>query len=350
MSPSTRTSLTRRAVTRSTATRQRATRTAATAAGLVAALLTGACSEDDGTAPTAASGGGELTQEEMPLQKYMETFGGYDEDTMIAEQTEIEAIVAQCMNDEGFEYVPMDVAAQYASFSSEDVEDWNTKEWVSKNGYGMSGIEGETETGEEWVDPNADYLESLSEASMTAYYTALQGTWEPPEGLTEQEQMEWMPTWEEQGCYGLAQHEVGMEDLWQDPQYQEIKTEMSEVWEDVTKDPRIGEANAAWADCMADAGYPGLSKQEDAAMSISEAQNALWEVIEYDEANPDAGPDPDALAEVRELELATALADFTCKEEVGFDATTLQVQFDVEDQFVKDHKAELDALVATHGS
>ncbi len=54
-----------------------------------------------------------------------------------------------------------------------DMEEQNTEEWISKNGYGMWSYNEEPteeadEEVEEWVDPNADYVASLSESAAAA--------------------------------------------------------------------------------------------------------------------------------------------------------------------------------------
>lgn len=315
-------------------------------AGLAVVLLTSACADDAGSSTDGDDT--KLTQETMPLQVYLADIIDDDDDTMIAEQTATEELVAQCMADQGFEYLVPDVAGRQSAMSSDSEEDWNSKEWISKNGYGMSGIEEESGDEEDvWDDPNSAYYDSLSEASRVAWDTALWGSWETPEGLTEDEQMEWSPPLEEQGCYGKAQSEAPGAALWEDPEFKAISEAMTAVYEDLAKSPEIVEADGAWSECMADAGYPGMKSQSDAMTSISDAQSALWEGLGDD---PDAEPDAEATAELRTREIATALADFTCKEEVGYDTTALEAQFAAEEQFIADHKSELDALLDAYAT
>lgn len=322
------------------------TRRALGAAGLAIVLLTSACSDDTG--PGAKAAASELDAEDSPLLVYLGDIVKFDEASMIAEQTAVEELVAQCMSDQGFEYTVQDVSSWYSG-SDDITDDWNSEEWVSKNGYGMSGVEEESdETSEPDVDPNAEYMDSLSEASRLAYEEALWGVYNMPEGLTEDEQMEWTPPIEEQGCYGAAQQESGSQDLWEDPGFQAVNEDITALYEDIMKDPKVAELDAAWAECMADAGYPGFSTQTDARESIYEAQDEIWADVEESGEGSEAGPDPEAQKELRELEIATALADLGCKEEVDYDQATLEVQFAAEEQFIEDHKSELDALLAAH--
>ena len=49
---------------------------------------------------------------------------------------------------------------------------------------------------------------------------------------------------------------------------------------------------------------------------------------------------------MKENDIETALADFRCKESVKWTEREQKVTFAIEDQFIKDHKAELDAYKA----
>ena len=62
----------------------------------------------------------------------------------------------------------------------------------------------------------------------------------------------------------------------------------------------------------------------------------------------DAPPDEKVLADLREKELALAMADFACAEDVDYTEATTKVQFELEEQFITDHKSELDALIADY--
>src|SRR5690606_16156493 len=132
------------------------------------------------------------------------------------------------------------------------------------------------------------------------------------------------------------------------PEHASLFEAMQALWETSTSDPRMTELNAEWADCMADAGYADYATPDDAVNAIMEASNALWENIEYDEESEEApaGPSVEAMAEVGKSAWATARADFTCKEETGCTESAKKVQFELEEQFIKDHKAELDTFVA----
>ncbi len=58
---------------------------------------------------------------------------------MIAEQNQIEEVIAACMREEGFEYQPVD-QSQFMMFGGpgEGELPWFSPEWVEKYGFGIS--------------------------------------------------------------------------------------------------------------------------------------------------------------------------------------------------------------------
>ncbi|SDC36177.1 hypothetical protein SAMN05216410_1722 [Sanguibacter gelidistatuariae] len=277
-------------------------------------------------------------------------FGEYDQEESTRQQAEVENLVAECMAAEGFEYTPQDYSSMSMSFNEDDFADMNTEEWVAKNGYGMSmGMEAteeptDGEPTQEWVDPNADYVATLSETEMTAFYEVLYGV--QPE-MTEEEMETYEYNWEDSGCQGSAQHEISgdEQDIYSDPRFEDLMDSMNELYTSAQKDPRVVELSAKWADCMADAGFAEFATPDDAMTSVSEAQNELYS-FEGEMAEDYTGPSSEAIAAFREIELSTALADFKCKESVDLAKISQKVQFELEEAFVKDNKAALDEFVA----
>jgi hypothetical protein len=226
-----------------------------------------------------------------------------------------------------------------------DADTYGTEEYAAEHGYGMStsfdpAAEGETD---EWVDPNADYVAGMSETEQAAYYAALFGEQamsaeggEVPQG-----------DWTTQGCQGKAQHEVYEQgQAWADPEFESLQEEMTALYERAASDPKVAEADAAWSECMADAGYPDLAKPEDALTALSDEFGTLMSGTT--EEAPE--PDPAAVAEFKEKEIATAVADARCKESTGHDKKAKEVQFALEQEFVDQHEAELEAWAAKYST
>ncbi|ACQ81206.1 hypothetical protein Bcav_2961 [Beutenbergia cavernae DSM 12333] len=322
-------------------------RRASTLLALVAVGTLTACSSGG----PGGGGGGDLTYEDSPLAEIFaqidDTAEQSQEDAqaeMDEQNRQVEQLVSACMADEGFEYIPVDNSGTVVFSDETDIEDMNTEEYVAEHGYGFTTYEEQEAPAEdEYVDPNADYVAAMSETEQAAYYEALWG----PATTEEYDEDEEIPEydWTQGGCYGAAQHEVyegeDSDNYWSDPQFEELFEEMNGLWEDAMSDPRIAELDAEWASCMADAGYADFATSQEAQDSIMNAQNALWESGEE--------PDDEAMAELRQQEIDTALADFRCKQDVDYEQTQLEIQFELEREFVEEHQTELDALVAAHG-
>ena len=317
--------------------------------GLLA--LTG-CSDD------AEGGGSESSSAATsPLTAYFaDVDQEFDQEESDRQQVEIENLVAECMADAGFEYIPQDNTGSTVVMDETDMEEQNTEEWISKNGYGMWSYNEEPtdeadEEVEEWVDPNADYVASLSESAAAAYYETLNGPdiWSD---MTEEEMETYEYDWEQAGCYGWASNEVYPDMAGADSEFEPLFDAMNAMYEEQMSSPELKTLQSEWSACMADAGYPDLATPEDAMNSVNEQQNALWENLPQPE-NPDdpdaVWPEPSAedLKAVKENDIETALADFRCKESVKWTEREQKVTFALEEQFIKDHKAELDAYKAS---
>lgn len=311
----------------------------------------------------AGAAGGELTYEDSPLGQYFSSAYGGDlsqeeQQKMWEEQQRAqEELMAECMAEQGFEYKP-NVQTGGMISSGDDIE-WEPekKDWVEKYGYGIVNSPftesmGDGSTEEEYVDPNQEYVESLSESEQTAYYETAYGV--PPEEDELGDDASYEYNWEDAGCQGWAQHEQQGEDPWQSDEFADLRTKMQELWNSTQEAPEYKELNAAWASCMDEGGEPGFSAQADAQQSISDEQNALYEAASGGEAtevdpesleavDPMTSPEMKALGE-REIELA--LVDLDCRTKTSYTAESLKIQFALEEKFIAENKADLEAFKA----
>ncbi len=326
----------------------RPARRALPALGCAGLILLAACSSSSSpTEEAAATEGG-------PLTRYMEqVYGGAEQppEDMDAQMRQHEEVVAACMQEQGFDYTPMDPASDgSAAVMAADAEmpDLESEEYVAEHGYGMTTYDQEEvapEPSEAFEDPNADYVASMSESERAAYEEALYGS---PEQFEMTDPEAEMPAydWTAMGCTGRAQHEVyETEDPMSDPEFAPLAEEVNRFYENLMTRPEIAALDAEWASCMADAGYAGYTSQMDAQTDISDRLNAL-----YEQSSAEAPePDPAAMAELRELEIRTALADLGCRKETGYIEKTTEITSAAEEEFVAVHRAELDAWVEAHG-
>ena len=326
---------------------------------VAAALTLTGCGVVPGT------GEAKLTYQDSPLSKYLESVfsGGLGPDATDQERQEYyneqnrktEELVAQCMTKQGFEYVPN---TQNGSITiNSDTDDmWrpDDRDWVEKWGYGAVNNpwrEQEETPGPEATepppDPNQAYIDSLSEAEREAFYEALWGKQEVDPDADPDAPQEW--SWENGGCYGWAQHEVQGDNPWEQEENKPIIDALQKFWENLTKLPEQAKLDAEWAACMTEANYPGFKTQNDAQQSIFDLTNKYWENMPQDgeETPPDFGtPKDPEFAKIAEQEIPLALADLGCREKTNYRQQQLRIQFAAEEQFIADHKEELDALKA----
>lgn len=305
----------------------------------VAVLLLAGCS--------AGGDGPDSDSEKSPLAVYLDAVYGTDaspeeqEKKFAADQAKREELIAECMQEEGFEYRPNTQNGSFSSDGSEYKPD--DREWVSQWGYGAVNYPGQEEMSDpenEYVDPNAEYLETLSESEQTAFYEALSGPPMSEEDMSEDGSYEY--DWKTAGCSGWAEHELSGDDPSQSEEFKPLFEAMSALYDEASSSPEMAKLEAEWATCMDAAGFPGFSKQSDAQNSIYEALNAFWE----DPATAETGPDEAAMKELEGQEIETALADLDCREETDYREQSKAAQWELEEQFIADHKAELDALKA----
>jgi hypothetical protein len=331
---------------------------AITAAALILTLA--GCT---GTSPDEQKSDSELTPEDSPLSEYLDAAwsGGLsqeDQDKKYAEeQAKVEKIVAQCMTEQGFEYVPVEPSTE-STVISDDSEDWkpDSKDWVEKYGYGIVNYPGKDDEvepepdPETEPDPNLEYIDSLSESESAAYDEALYGP--TPDEVESEENHDYR--WEEAGCMGSAEHEVRGDDVFSTGEFDDLFAKIEDLWSAGAQNSAYAELDARWAECMADKGESGFSSPTEAIDSIYSALPAPEDAPSEpaDEEEPaetgeptdkevPEGPELDALG-VREIELA--LVDLACREKTSYAETSLKIQFDVEEQFIAENKAELDAF------
>ena len=282
---------------------------------------------------------------ESPLEAYLGSVMGSElsPEEQEAENDElnrrVEEAVAECMTDQGFDYVP-----HTTSMSADPDYEWlpDDRDWVAQYGYGV--VDSPYATSDEGLveeDPNTEYVESLSESEQEAYYEALHGPM-PDEDEVVDEQAEY--DWTSAGCYGEAQHDSQSDQTALFEEHDELFEKMGALYEDIESAPELVEANEAWSQCMTDAGQPGFARQTDARGSIEEASSDLW--AEIDDGAAEGDPDQSALDELADTEIELALIDLDCREETDFAGISAAASAEIEQRFIDEHKSELDALKA----
>jgi hypothetical protein len=177
----------------------------------------------------------------------------------------VQESMAQCMKDAGWEYKPVDFSAQFNVPGGDEQQQLSPKEFGEKYFYGTvyyyelyelptlgtdeNGVPA-TVPGESFVDPNQDYVNSLSSDEQTKYFADLYG--EPQEASVIEsgdgvvQEAAPVPI-EEQGCSGKAQQEVFGDQPFNNPDFGK---RFEELQQQLQNDPRVNDAEIAWSDCM----------------------------------------------------------------------------------------------------
>lgn len=342
---------------------------------------------------TACSGGEEGEKEPTERVSIMSLLGApsYDSADANAQQRAIEEAVAVCMREEGWEYIPVEYPGMdegVVEYSEED-----ELERINREGMGVvywtlhndSDDPAYTDDFSEWVDPNQEYVESLTEAEMTAYYESLYGTEEEQEALSTVEVDE--ETGEEYtimtgagaGCQGDAYREIAGDDPTQDPAFWDAAQPFfDEMYERLEADPRVAESNKKWAACMKEAGYDYKDQGDFFDSTYTEFDKRQQEVLgedfyadplegmsqdEIDEFFANATPEEldalyapptltdeqrAALEEILADEIEVALAQFECSK--GMNEKMGDIYAEIEEEYALEHEDELRALAASLGS
>ncbi|WP_129587634.1 hypothetical protein [Actinomyces minihominis] len=335
----------------------RSLRSSIAAALAVGVLGLTACSTGGG----AQSGNAGNTDEAVgPLDEYLSVlWSGEDwsEEQAQEKQRQIEELIAQCMADEGFEYIPNTTSLIQPRFEDGSTEEipWDSLEFAEKYGYGIIDWPGRDEVyipdeeGPAWVDPNQEYVESLSESERQAYFETLYGAETSNEILDSS--MAYEPStynWQDHGCAGWADYEVNGDqvefNVWDDPQFEDLMDSIGQLWDDIYNSPDMAAIETEWAACMSEAGYPGFAAKDDAMTQMFDLQNELYADSSVGEEWVE--PSQAAKDEFQEKEIALAVADWKCTDKIQYAKKRLDVDHNAQQAFLDAHRAELDAMVA----
>lgn len=312
------------------------------ALGIAAALAiaTAALAGCSGAAAPAT-----LSPTDSPLFAILGPLAGFGDDKALrAKERKVEELTAKCMAKEGFEYTPSDRSAVDATAELADQE---SEDWVAKNGYGLSLADGPTKK----TDANEKYVDSLSESERNAYYEALHGVGTAAADGGTSMSTEGTADPAKAGCAANAEREAngGKGNFWEDEKYAGLIREMSKIYETTEKKPEVAAAARKWSECMADAGHSGLKTKTDAVQRASEANATLYGLNDGAVSDDDKQPSAAEKKKVKDKEIALALADLRCDKKVGYTDVQLKTQFALEERFIQDNRAKLDALVEAYG-
>ncbi|RAW18099.1 hypothetical protein DPM12_04540 [Phytoactinopolyspora halophila] len=324
--------------------------------GAVALVLTG-CSADSPNAPSGSADG-----EESPLKEYMGVhYPGVDhreqaiiraDDPGMSEDERndyrrVEQLVAQCMQEEGFEYVPRSADDQRSDIAEyEEAYSLGPEEFAEEHGYGITTLMFKHDDRPE--DPNEEIRQNMSAPEREAYDRALNGEMDTDTTHEAEGHPGELPP-EKRGCRGQATAEVYPEtaDAPVTEQFAGLMSDVASLHDRIRNDPRVTEAASDWQHCMADSGHSDLEHPDEAMSSVLQRMTDLRRSAQDEDSGDmeDGGTSEDLdqqqLAELQEYEVDVATADYACRQE-HYNETYREVAFEMEQEFVERHEDELE--------
>lgn len=351
---------------------------------MISAAVVAVAACGGGSSPAEGDDASEETEEESTSVAAFFGFDPNDPDAAAANSARLnmrqQELVATCMTNQGFEYVPAVVPIDGQDFVFDE------EEYARERGFGISTstgwlTDGDGESGgsftvasgsalEQWVDPNQAIVDALSESEREAYDNTLYGEITELEFGSDLSDSESEPTDEDLwggGCMGEAAKEVygGADEA-----FRELESLFDELQQRVDSDPRVVEAGGNWTACMADRGYDfqtvdelwdtGLdefSNRYNELVNISnpfegwtdedieiffetQSEEAISDFYAQNQSEARQGVDQEALAALQQEERDLAIANYECGEKQR--EVTQEVTEELESQFIAENRDVLE--------
>lgn len=256
------------------------------------------------------------------------TLGAVTDDETAAHeavQMDQEELVAACMAQQGFEYIPW-----VPNWSGSRAVPFEARpEFVDLDplgrarlfghGFVMGAMEEQEHPIDPGVNPNDAIRDSLSAEGSREWRVALDAC-------------------VEQHVTGALSEKIMAK--FSDPIYQEFDEDASEVEIAIFLDPRVVTLDRSWSDCMAAAGHPGFDFDEN---TPGNHLSMRWEGLKAeseDGQTPDAGQAQELIAE----EISIVVADETCQAQLDYVAARRAVQEEYESAFVAERAEDITYL------
>jgi len=231
---------------------------------------------------------------------------GLDDDGIRLKQTNAENLIRDCMKAQGFDYVPVDPAAQQAALTG--TPGMSKDDFEKQYGYGITTLY-EQRRQLAVAGPNKALRDSLGEADRKAYDEALYGD-DPTATFVDA-----LDTGDYSrlgGCLKSSTEQVfGGSDV-----LSGLSEKLDELDQKMRADPRMVKAVQEWSTCMREAGFDGLEEQEEVdevlATKLEDIVGTPEDIASGDDT---ADYDKAALAALQKEEVAMVAADIECEEE-----------------------------------
>jgi hypothetical protein len=211
-----------------------------------------------------------------------------------------QALIAQCMTEAGFEYIPVDVKTVEAAQARVRQEPGYTRRtYKEKWGLGVT-TRFDSPVRDTGLGPNLAIWNSLPEPDRAAFSRTLWGDDPRADFVFAMDEEDFSMTG---GCTRKA-----VEQVFTPAQLRGAYVNPKDVL--VDSDPRIVKARENWSKCMEERGY---QYEEDQDEIIEEYQDRLDKLLDGDDPASLTGPAAEALRKLQEQEIAVSLADLDCQ-------------------------------------
>lgn len=212
-----------------------------------------------------------------------------------------------------------------------------TREWIERWGWGFSDSpeRAAQEALYARMAQEAEARQSAASAGLgEAYRLALHGT--PPEEPSEGEPVYAAPDDDRLGCWGPAYRATAspVDAVWGPGEFAAIMQALDGQGRLQHADPRMIALDSEWSHCMADAGFPDIPHQ------------SLVQSVWLDKAYPVEGAALQPGASHARMEIVMTLADFDCRQAIGFDDREREIRVEVENRILAENQESVDALLA----
>jgi hypothetical protein len=225
---------------------------------------------------------------------------GLTEEQFAAHVEKTQALIAECMAEAGFEYIPVDVKTIEAAQKRVRTEPGYTRRTYKERwGLGVT-TRFDNPVRDTGLGPNLEIYNGLSEADKVAYSRTLFGGNPNADFAFTLDEEDFSPTG---GCTREAVTQVFTRAQLKGT-YVNPKDVLFE------SDPRIVAAHKRWSECMHEYGYEYEHDQDEI---IEELQDRLDELTQGDDPRTLTGDRARALRKLQQEEIAVSLADLDCQ-------------------------------------
>lgn len=239
-------------------------------------------------------GGGGGTEADAPLDEQV----GFDGDARVERQARAENLVRDCMKGQGFDYIPVDPAAQRAGLVG--TGGMTSEEFEQQYGYGLTTLY-EQRLRQAGAGPNEAIRRALSPAEQASYDRALYGD-DPTQ--TFETALDTGDFSKLGGCVKQAAEKVfGGTEL-----VANLTAKLDELDQRIVADGRMVAAIGQWSQCMRAAGYD-LADPSEVDTTLEQKLEDIVGTPGY--RRPDY--DQDRLVALAREEVTMVAADLSCE-------------------------------------